>query len=61
VVNDQIPDDNHLAGETRQALRGKRRTKEKAKVPQHGKSLTRVYRDAVSKRAREAEAGKKSD
>jgi len=58
VVNKQIPDENHLAGETRQARRGKRRAKEKAKVPQHGKSLTRVYRDAVSKRARGTEAGK---
>jgi len=58
VVNKQIPDENHVAGETRQAQRAKRRVKEKAKVPQHGKSLTRVYRDAVSRRAGDAEAGK---
>ena len=37
--------------ETRQDRRGKRRTKEKARMPKHGKSLARVYKDAVSKRA----------
>jgi hypothetical protein len=39
--------------ETKQERREKRRAKEKAKVPQHGKSLAAIYRDAVRKRAKE--------
>jgi len=38
--------------ESRQERRDKRRAKEKAKLPQHGKSLVRVYKDAVAKRAK---------
>jgi hypothetical protein len=41
--------------ETRQERREKRRAKEKARMPQHGKSLARIYKDAVSKRAKEVE------
>jgi hypothetical protein len=37
--------------ETKQERRGRRRAKEKAKMPQHARSLARVYKDAVSKRA----------
>jgi hypothetical protein len=44
--------------EPRQERREKRRLKEKAKMPQHGKSLARVYRNAVSKRAKDTEAHK---
>ena len=41
---------------TRQERREKRRIKKKAKMPQHGKGLARVYKDAVSKRAKDMEA-----
>jgi len=40
----------------RQERREKRRIKEKAKVPQHGKSLARIYKDAVSKRTKNKRA-----
>jgi hypothetical protein len=52
VVDEQLPDQNLLAAATRQERRARRRAKEKAKVPQHGKSLARVYKDATAKRAR---------
>jgi hypothetical protein len=39
--------------ETKQERREKRRAKEKAKVPQHGKSLAAAYGNAVRKRAKE--------
>jgi len=39
--------------ETRQERREKRRASQKAKMPQHGRGLARVYKDAVSKRAGE--------
>ena len=45
---------------TRQEQREKRRIKEKSKIPQHGKSLARVYRDAVSKRAEDIKDDKQS-
>jgi len=38
--------------ETRQERREKRRRKERKKMLQHGKSLARVYRDAILKRLR---------
>ncbi len=41
--------------ETRQEQREKRRIRERAKMPQHGKSLGRIYKDAVSKRAKTTE------
>lgn len=50
-MNEELPDQNHLSEETKQARREKQRVKKRAKIPQHGKSLARVYRDAVSKRA----------
>ena len=37
--------------ETRQERRAKKRRKKKERIPQHGKSLGRVYTDAVRKRA----------
>jgi hypothetical protein len=38
--------------ETRQERREKRRRKKRERIPKHGKSLARVYRDAVLKRLR---------
>jgi len=58
VVNEQLSDQTQLAREIRQARREKRRAKEKAKMPQHGKSLARVYKDAVSKKAKTTKAHK---
>jgi len=39
--------------ETRQERREKRRASRKAKMPQHGRGLAKVYKDAISKRAGE--------
>jgi len=58
VVNEQPSDQTQLARENRQARREKRRAKEKAKMPQHGKSLARVYKDALSKKAKTTKAHK---
>jgi hypothetical protein len=52
VVDEQLSDQDQLARKTKQERREKRRAKERAKLPQHGKSLARVYKDAVSKRAK---------
>jgi hypothetical protein len=60
VVNEQLPEQNQLAEETKQERRERRRAKKKAKIPQHGKSLARVYKDAVSKRAKITKAHKQS-
>jgi hypothetical protein len=60
VVNEHLSDQNQLARETKQERRERRRAKEKAKMPQHGKSLARVYKEAVSKRAKTKKAPKQS-
>jgi len=60
VVNEQLSDQDQLARETKQERRERRRAKEKAKMLQHGKSLARVYKDAVSKRAKTKNAHKQS-
>jgi len=60
VVNEQLPDQNQLARKTKQERRERRRATEKAKIPQHGKSLARVYKNAVSKRAKTTKAPKQS-
>ncbi|MFP3898840.1 MAG: hypothetical protein ACLFVD_05970 [Dehalococcoidia bacterium] len=60
MVEEQIPDQNQLASETKQSQREKRRAKEKAKMAQHGKGLARVYRDAVSKRTKSTRRRKQS-
>jgi len=60
VVNKQLPDQNQLAEETKQERRERQRAKKKARIPQHGKSLARVYKDAVSKRAKTTKAPKQS-
>jgi len=60
VVNEHLSEQNQLAEETKQEQRERRRAKEKAKIPQHGKSLTRAYKNAVSKRAKATKAHKQS-
>jgi len=60
VVDEQLADQNQPAKETKQERRERRRAREKAKIPQHGKSLARVYQDAVSKRTRTTKAHKQS-
>jgi len=60
VVDDQLLDQKQLNGETKQERRERRRAKEKAKILQHGKSLARVYKDAVSKRAGTTKSHKQS-
>jgi len=60
VVNEQLSEQNQLARETKQVQRERRRAKEKAKMPQHGKSLARVYKDAVSKRTKTTKAPRQS-
>jgi len=60
VVNEQLSDRNQLARKTKQERRERRRAKEKAKMPQHGKSLARVYKDAVSRRDKTTKAPKQS-
>jgi hypothetical protein len=57
-VNDQLSDQNQLVKETKQERRDRRRAKEKTKMLQHGKSLAKVYKDAVSKRARTTKSRK---
>jgi len=57
-VNEQLSEQNQLARETRQERREKRRAAKKAKMLQHGKSLARIYKDAVSKRAKTNKADK---
>jgi hypothetical protein len=39
-------------GETKQERRERRLQKKRKRIPQHSKSLARVYRDAVLKRLR---------
>jgi len=60
VVNERLSDQNQLARKTKQERRERRRAKEKARMPQHGKSLARVYKDAVSRRAKTTETHKQS-
>jgi len=60
VVDEQLPEQNQLVRKTKQERRERRRAKKKAKMPQHGKSLARVYKDAVSKRAQTTKAHKQS-
>jgi hypothetical protein len=60
VVDEQLADQRRLARKTRQERRERRRAKEKAKMAQHGKSLARVYKDAISKRTKTTKAHKQS-
>lgn len=45
-------DTNHDT-ETRQERRERKRRKKREQIPQHGKNLGKVYRDAVTKRVKE--------
>jgi len=60
VVDEQLPEQNQLARKTKQERRERRRAKEKAQMPQHGKSLARAYKNAVSRRAKTTKAPKQS-
>jgi len=60
VVNEQLSNQNQLAEEIKQERRERRRAKKKAKIPQHGKSLARVYKDAISKRDKIRKAPKQT-
>lgn len=60
MVDEKLSDRDRVARKTKQERREGRREKKKAKLPQHGKSLARVYRDAVSKRARATKDDKQS-
>jgi len=43
---------DHLTEETRQEKRERKIRKKREKMPQHGKTLAKIYRDAVTKRAK---------
>jgi hypothetical protein len=60
VVNERLSDQNQFARKTKQERRERRRAKEKARIPQHGKSLARVYKNAVSRRAETTKVHKQS-
>jgi hypothetical protein len=44
-----------LDDETRQKRRQKQREKERRRMPQHGRGLGKVYRNAITKRRRQSE------
>ena len=44
---------NNDNSKTRQEKREERLRKKKENIPQHGKSLSKVYKDAVEKRAKD--------
>lgn len=60
MVNEHISNQDQLARKTKQERRERRRAKEKTKMLQHGKSLVRVYKDAVSKRTKSEKAHKQA-
>ena len=45
------------AKETKQERRARRKKSEKERMPQHGKGLAQMYKDAVEKRAGKTDAG----
>ena len=47
--------------ETKQERREERKRKRREKMPQHGKGLARIYKDAVLKRAPQPESPETSD
>jgi hypothetical protein len=61
VVDGQLSGHNQVPKETKQERRERRRAKDKARMAQHGKSLSKVYKDAVSKRTKTKKSGKQSD
>jgi hypothetical protein len=46
-MNNKLPNNNV---ETRQERREKKLDKKRERVPQHGRSLTRIYKDVILKR-----------
>jgi hypothetical protein len=44
---------NNESPKTRQEKREERLRKKKQKMPQHGKTLVKVYKDAIEKRTKE--------
>ena len=42
----------NMSKETRQERREKKLKKKREKIPQHGRSLAKIYRDAILKRLR---------
>lgn len=46
-MSDRLPDNN---GDTRQERREKKGKKKRGRIPQHGRSLVRVYKEAIIKR-----------
>ena len=48
-MNDKLPDNDV---DTRQERRERRRKKKQERMPQHGRSLARIYMDAILKRLR---------
>ena len=49
LMNDKLPDNDV---ETRQQRREKKLKKKQERMPQHGRSLARIYIDAILKRLR---------
>jgi len=47
MVNNKLPD-----AETRQERREKKLKKKREKIPQHGRNLVKIYKDAIMKRLR---------
>ena len=54
-MNDKLPDND---AETRQERRDKRRKKKQERMPQHSKSLARIYMDAIIKRLKRRKVDK---
>ncbi len=46
-MSDKLPDNN---GDTRQERREKKGKKKRERIPQHGRNLARVYKEAIIKR-----------
>lgn len=49
--NDELTEE--LDDEARQKRRQKQREKERRRIPQHGRGLGKVYRDAITRRRRQ--------
>ena len=49
---------NKLDAETRQERREKKLRKKRERIPQHGRSLVKIYRDAILKRLKRRKVDK---
>ncbi len=47
-----------LDGETRQERRAKRLKKKRERIPQHGRSLVKIYKDVILKRLKRRKVDK---